>query len=85
MLKTYHGMLERSDGETLLTPEQKEYFAKRKLEKFGPVDSDKAFLNWLADRLVYIYGESPNVDFVNKLRCIAAATDPNQATRNIHQ
>jgi hypothetical protein len=29
---------------------------------------DRRFLSWLADRLVYVYGESPNVDFVLKLR-----------------
>lgn len=30
----------------------------------------KEFLNWLADRLVNVYGESPNVDFVIKTRDI---------------
>lgn len=29
---------------------------------------DKCFLNWVADRLVHVYGESPNADFVLKLR-----------------
>lgn len=29
---------------------------------------DRAFLEWLADRLVMVYGESPNVDFVHTLR-----------------
>lgn len=32
---------------------------------------DNEFLNWLADRLVHVYGESPNVDFVLKLKAIA--------------
>lgn len=32
---------------------------------------DKEFLNWLADRLVNVYNESPNVDFVLKLKQIA--------------
>ena len=32
---------------------------------------DKEFLDWLADRLVYVYKESPNVDFVQKLKAIA--------------
>jgi hypothetical protein len=31
------------------------------------------FLDWLADRLVHVYGESPNVDFVLKLRELAPA------------
>jgi hypothetical protein len=31
----------------------------------------REFLNWVADRLVHVYGESPNVDFVLKLRQIA--------------
>lgn len=33
--------------------------------------TDKEFLNWLADRLVNVYNESPNVDFVHKLKKIA--------------
>lgn len=33
--------------------------------------SDSEFLNWLADRLVNVYGESENVDFVQKLRKVA--------------
>ena len=33
--------------------------------------TDKEFLNWLVDRLVHVYGESPNVDFVHKLKAIA--------------
>jgi hypothetical protein len=32
---------------------------------------DGEFLSWVADRLVHVYGESPNVDFVLKLRDIA--------------
>lgn len=35
---------------------------------------DDDFLNWVADRLVHVYGESENVDFVLKLRQIAAHT-----------
>lgn len=30
------------------------------------------FLDWIADRLVHVYGESPNVDFVLSLRLRAA-------------
>lgn len=33
--------------------------------------SDAEFLNWVADRLVHVYGESENVDFVLKLRRLA--------------
>lgn len=29
------------------------------------------FLKWLADRLVNVYGESPNTDFVTKLYDLA--------------
>jgi hypothetical protein len=32
-----------------------------------------AFLEWLADRLVHVYKENPNVDFVLSLRSRAAA------------
>jgi hypothetical protein len=45
--------------------------------------SDKEFLNWLADRLVNVYGESEYVDFVHKLRNIALAMPPEQCTPNI--
>lgn len=31
------------------------------------------FLDWVADRLVDVYGESPNVDFVQSLRARATA------------
>lgn len=33
--------------------------------------TDSEFLYWLADRLVKVYGESENVDFVLKTRHIA--------------
>lgn len=33
--------------------------------------NDVDFLNWIADRFVNVHGESPNVDFVQKLRRIA--------------
>jgi hypothetical protein len=32
---------------------------------------NKQFLHWLADRLVHVYGEPENIDFVLKLRAIA--------------
>lgn len=34
-------------------------------------EEDKAFLLWLRDRLVNIYHESPNVDFVQRLEELA--------------
>lgn len=39
-------------------------------------NSDGEFLNWLADRLVYVYKENPRVDFVLALRRIASAIVP---------
>lgn len=36
--------------------------------------SDSEFLDWLADRLVNVYGESENVDFVRRLRGLARST-----------
>lgn len=45
--------------------------------------SDRDFLNWLADRLVLVYGEPAGVDFVLKLRAIARAIPPRQATPNM--
>jgi hypothetical protein len=37
--------------------------------------SDKQFLNWLIERLIYVYNESPNVDFIHRLRKIAENAD----------
>ncbi len=34
----------------------------------GPLTPDSTFFHWLAERLVHVYGESPNVDFVLSLR-----------------
>ena len=36
---------------------------------------DREFLYWIRDRLVNHYGESPNVDFVQRLTAIAATTE----------
>lgn len=41
------------------------------------MNSDKEFLHWIADRLVYVYGESENVDFIRKLRSIAESLKGN--------
>ena len=43
--------------------------------------TDKKFLNWIADRFVNRYGESENVDFVQKLRAIAKATPEDRDTK----
>jgi hypothetical protein len=37
--------------------------------------TDQEFLNWVADRLVNKYGESPDVDFVDHLRHLAKRID----------
>jgi hypothetical protein len=42
------------------------------------MNSDREFLEWLAERLVNVYGESPNVDFVQRLRVVAAGLPDNQ-------
>lgn len=34
--------------------------------------TDSKFLTWVADRLVHVYGENPDVDFVQKLRRMAS-------------
>lgn len=47
--------------------------------------SDADVLNWIADRLVFVYGESPHVDFVLRLREIEerlrAVIDPDAESR----
>lgn len=43
---------------------------------------DKEFLEWLANRLVEVYGEASGTDFVLKLRAIARATPDEQLTPN---
>jgi len=34
--------------------------------------NDEEFLQWIADRFVHVYGESPNVDFVQRLKVIVS-------------
>ncbi len=41
--------------------------------------TDKQFLNWIADRLVFVHGDSPNTDYVRKLREIGNASGPGPA------
>jgi hypothetical protein len=45
--------------------------------------TDREFLLWLRDRLVYRYHESPNVDFVHKLNAIIQATPIDRVTPNV--
>lgn len=40
--------------------------------------NDQEFLNLIADRFVYVHGESENVDFVQRLRKIANTVTPNE-------
>jgi hypothetical protein len=40
-------------------------------EKFQLLRNDADFLAWLVDRLVNVYNENPDVDFVHKLRKLA--------------
>jgi hypothetical protein len=37
---------------------------------------DREFLAWIRDRLVHVYGESPNVDFIRRLDQIISAHEP---------
>ena len=37
--------------------------------------NDRAFLFWLVERLVHVYKESPDTDFVRKLKAIAENTN----------
>jgi hypothetical protein len=37
--------------------------------------TDTEFLEWLIDRLVDVYGENPNVDFIHRLRKIATKSE----------
>jgi hypothetical protein len=39
----------------------------------GAYLTDAEFLTWIRDRLVHVYGESPNVDFVHRLNAIIEA------------
>lgn len=43
----------------------KEIAAKRTQELL-----DAEFLRWIVDRLINVYGESPNIDFVHRLKRI---------------
>ena len=44
--------------------------------------TDKEFLIWLHKRLEHVYKESPNMDYMHKLRAIIQTIDPNKVTPN---
>ena len=43
---------------------------------------DKDFLNWIADRLVHVYGENGHTDYVTHLRELADKMDSLQYARD---
>jgi hypothetical protein len=47
---------------------------------FSPENSDMGFLMWIHERLEHVHGESPNLDYMHKLRAIIADMNPAQAT-----
>ena len=40
--------------------------------------NDYEFLDWLADRLIYVYGEGPNVSYAHRLRDISKHLKENE-------
>lgn len=44
---------------------------------------DAEFLKWMHDRLIHVYGDNGNADFMHKLRSIIDAYDPNKETPNV--
>jgi hypothetical protein len=48
--------------------------------------TDAEFLRWLKDRLIHVYGESPNMDFVQRLgRIVDAMTEQHHEEYARHQ
>lgn len=46
---------------------------------------DRKFLQWITDRLIYMYGEHPNTDFVQIMQKFASTyTPPNPGIRHWH-
>lgn len=45
---------------------------------------DKATLTWIHDRMINVYGESANVDFLHRLRGIIVNTPEGRTTININ-
>lgn len=44
--------------------------------------TDSQFLSWLRDRLIFVYGESPNVDFVLRLERIVKEMENRELVAN---
>ncbi|MEE9532697.1 MAG: hypothetical protein V3W52_17095 [Syntrophobacteria bacterium] len=44
---------------------------------------DKEFLGWIHERLQHIHGETPNFDYMHKLRSIIETTPADQETPNM--
>ena len=45
--------------------------------------TDKYFLQWIHDRLTLVHGESPNMDYMHKLKAIIDATPKGKHTPNL--
>lgn len=43
---------------------------------------DKDFLEWLHDRLVYVYKENPGYDYMHRLRAIINSIDPEKRSKD---
>lgn len=61
MAKSFDELVSKTMNE-----KNKEIAAKRTQELL-----DAEFLRWIVDRLINIYGESPNIDFIHRLRSVA--------------
>lgn len=48
-------------------------------------ETDAQVLTFIADRLVYVYDESPNVDFVQRLRKMAREAEKRQPAFDLAQ
>lgn len=66
------GIAENTALRAELAASREECERLREALKGGPTPGPE-FLDWIADRLVHVYGESPNVDFVLSLRERSAA------------
>lgn len=80
----FTGSLDASWSEAIwLTTEQ----AKKKVENCeeGSVMKDKAFLQFIHDRMKHVHGENENFDYMLKLQAIIDAMDPEVLTPNVTQ
>jgi len=44
---------------------------------------DKEFLQWIHDRLRFVYGENQHVDYMIKLKSIIRSTEKDKITPNV--